>query len=277
MLINTRLRERTDCKSHRQAQLIDELSARVLELTSAQSALADPTTVESMASHTGRRLSAQYGNACGASRAAGSGTAADTMSSYAATRPGQQNRNDSRVNPLTMGGLPRPGSHRPLVVHATALGLRPEAIPPNPETSEFFGVAHKGSALKGSRGLTFVSGDNIHEEVYTDTGPPSGSGIAKPVSPSKHFMVLQAQTPEFRCARSHSGGDHGHSSVMATNTKSPRCKRSAYTPEVGPDHPGCASGVAPSLKQPDSSGSANASPGILAHPGTQIINPGEKL
>ena len=163
------------------------------------------------------------------------------------------------------------------MVDATALGLRPEAIPPNPETSEFFGVAHKGSALKGSRGLTFVSGDNIHEEVYTDTGPPSGSGIAKPVSPSKHFMVLQAQTPEFRCARSHSGGDHGHSSVMATNTKSPRCKRSAYTPEVGPDHPGCASGAAPSLKQPDSSGSANASPGIPAHPGTPILNPGENF
>jgi hypothetical protein len=82
----------------------------------------------------------------------------------------------------------------PLAVDAAAPGPRAEAQPPNLETRNVFGVAHKGSALKVSRGLNFTfQGDAIcHERGVPTTRYTqatiigiSGSGIAQPASPIK--------------------------------------------------------------------------------------------
>ena len=100
---------------------------------------------------------------------------------------------------------------------------------------------------------------------------PSGSGKAKPVAPIKRFTVLRDNTPAFHCGRLRSGGDRVHSShTEGANTKVSRCKRSLYRPEVGRDHPGQASGTG-RLSQPTPSGSASASPGVPALPGTPIM------
>ena len=96
----------------------------------------------------------------------------------------------------------------PLAVDAAAPGPRAEAQPPNLETREFFGVAHKGSALKVSRGLNFTF---------------QGDDICQPASPTKRVMRLQAQTPGFHCPRTGSGGGHGHSTVVHSNTQTPQC------------------------------------------------------
>ena len=140
-----------------------------------------------------------------------------------------------------------------------------------------------------SRGLSFTfAGDNNIDKARRAEGnnsvrmrliqgPPSGSGKAQPVSPEKHFTVLQDKTPGFQCGRSHTGVEHRQPSPMHTNTKTPRCERSLYTPEVGTDHPGQASGAGPSLNQPESSGTANAYPGAPALPGTPLDNPRGKL
>ena len=120
----------------------------------------------------------------------------------------------------------------PLAVDAAAPGPRAEAQPPNLETRECFGVAHKGSALKVSRGLNFTfQGDDIcHERGVPTTRYTqatiigiSGSGIAQPASPIKRVMRLQAQTPGFHCPRTGSGGGHGHSTVVHSNTQTPQC------------------------------------------------------
>ena len=136
----------------------------------------------------------------------------------------------------------------PLAVDAAAPGPRAEAQPPNLETREFFGVAHKGSTFKVSRGLNFTfQGDDIcHERGVptSSTGQPvpwytratniglSGSGIAQPVSPQKRFTVLQAETPGFQCGRVHTGVEHRQPSPMHSHTQRPRCKQSLYRPEV---------------------------------------------
>ena len=174
-----------------------------------------------------------------------------------------------------------------LVVPATEVRTLSRNHTADLESLEFSCVAHKGRDFKVSRGSNLsVSGDNICHERGVPTGSlrytqatsgTSGSGIAKPVSPIKHFMVLQAQTPEFRYARSHSGGDRVHSSHTETNTQMPRCERSLYRPGLRKEHPGQASGAGPSLNQPASSGTANAYPGVPAHPGTPISNPGENF
>ena len=106
---------------------------------------------------------------------------------------------------------------------------------------------------------------------------PSGSGKAKPVAPIKRFIVLQDNTPAFHCGRLRNGGDRVHSPHTDPNTKVSRCKRSLYTPGLRKEHPGQASGTG-RLSQPTPSGSASASPGVPALPGTPIITfacPGE--
>ena len=54
-----------------------------------------------------------------------------------------------------------------------------------------------------------------------------------------------------------------------------RLRSVAYTPEAS--CPGRASGAGPGLNESESSGAANAYPGVPAHPGTPISNPGENF
>ena len=256
----------------------------------AQSAPTDPrqSTADSIASLKATRPGRPSMNASGTSRAACSERSAAAAERSTDSAQSALRHQRGWVNPeLGVGGLPSPGSYKPFSGSGHGIRALSRNHTADLESLEFSGVAHKGRDFKVSRGSNLsVSGDNICHERGVPTGSlrytqatsgTSGSGIAKPVSPIKHFMVLQAQTPEFRYARSHSGGDRVHSSHTETHTQMPRCERSLYRPEVGTDHPGQASGAGPSLNQPASSGTANAYPGVPAHPGTPITNPGKNL
>ena len=187
----------------------------------------------------------------------------------------------------------------PLAVDAAAPGPRAEAQPPNLETREFFGVAHKGSALKVSRGLNFTfQGDDIcHERGVPTTRytqatiiGTSGSGKAQPVSPIKRVMVLQTETSAFHCGRLRNGGEHEHSSLMQSNTPYPdhpsrgtdggiprialQCRTSVGDPNEAP----CPNQVPVQPKRVSAEeqyNATNASPGFNGSPATPIINPGE--
>ena len=147
------------------------------------------------------------------------------------------------------GGLPSPGFHT--LLSGSGHGIRAlsrSLTADSEEELDFCGVAHKGSALKVSRGPNFCfSGDSIGHErrvPTSSTGQPvpwytratniglSGSGIAQPVSPQKRFTVLQADTPGFQCGRVHTGVEHRQPSPMHSHTQRPRCKQSLYRPEV---------------------------------------------
>ena len=166
------------------------------------------------------------------------------------------------------GGLPSPGTQT--LISGSGHGIRVLSrshTTDSEESLDFFGVAHKGSALKVSRGSNLsVSGANIHMRGCA----PSGSGKAKPVAPIKRFTVLQDNTPAFHCGRLRSGGDRVHSSHTDPNTKVSRCKRSLYTPGLRKEHPGQASGSGRLSHPVSSSETANTSPGVPAFPGTPL-------
>ena len=202
------------------------------------------------------------GAGCSQRPAGTAGRSTDTDQSALRHQRGGDNPNSGA------GGLPSPGTQT--LISGSGHGIRVLSrshTTDSEESLDFFGVAHKGSALKVSRGSNLsVSGANIHMRGCA----PSGSGKAKPVAPIKRFTVLQDNTPAFHCGRLRSGGDRVHSSHTDPNTKVSRCKRSLYTPGLRKEHPGQASGSG-RLSHPTPSGTANASPGVPALPGTPIM------
>ena len=186
------------------------------------------------------------------------------------------------------GGLPSPGTQT--LISGSGHGIRVLSrshTTDSEESLDFFGVAHKGSALKVSRGSNLsVSGANIHMRGCA----PSGSGKAKPVAPIKRFTVLQDNTPAFHCGRLRNGGEHEHSSLMQSNTPYPdhpsrgtdggiprialQCRTSVGDPNEAP----CPNQVPVQPKRVSAEeqyNATNASPGFNGSPATPIINPGE--
>ena len=259
------------CGSHALSEALHDNTAATAprETDDTNSAI---STASLKATRPGRRsMNADGASGAGCSqRPAGTaGRSTDTDQSALRHQRGGDNPNSGA------GGLPSPGTQT--LISGSGHGIRVLSrshTTDSEESLDFFGVAHKGSALKVSRGSNLsVSGANIHMRGCA----PSGSGKAKPVAPIKRFTVLQDNTPAFHCGRLRSGGDRVHSSHTDPNTKVSRCKRSLYTPGLRKEHPGQASGTG-RLSQPTPSGSASASPGVPALPGTPIITfacPGE--
>ena len=251
-------------------------------------------TANSIASLKATRPGRPSMNASGSSRAASSDETAAKTAGWS-TDPDQSALRHQRGgdNPRSgVGGLPSPGFHT--LLSGSGHGIRAlsrSLTADSEEELDFCGVAHKGSALKVSRGPNFCfSGDSIGHErrvPTSSTGQPvpwytratniglSGSGIAQPVSPQKRFTVLQDETPGFQCGRVHTGVEHRQPSPMHSHTQRPRCKQSLYRPGLRKEHPGQASGADRLNRPVSSSESANTSPGVPAYPGTPINTPGE--
>ena len=270
-------------------RLIQQLSQRLLESTAQPAPTEDATTAISTASLKATRPGLPSMNADGACRAASSeellpesaGGPTDTHQSVFRHQRG-------RANPQLSAGDLYPRSGFQTLLSGSGHGNRaPDArnLTTEPEILTFSGVAHKGSDLKVSKGssFSFITGNDINGASYSRyaEGPRSGSGIAKPALPAKHFTALKADTPGIQCGRVHTGGDCSHSSAAEINTQRLRAHK-VYTPEVGQrritDHPGHQSGSGLSLNQPVSSGTADLSTGVPALPGTPptscLDNPG---
>ena len=256
-----------------QARLIKELSQRLSEPT------APPAiTAGSIASYRTAVPAWSDRNADGACRAASSeellpesaGGPTDTHQSVFRHQRG-------RANPQLSAGDLYPRSGFQTLLSGSGHGNRaPDArnLTTEPEILTFSGVAHKGSDLKVSKGssFSFITGNDINGASYSRyaEGPRSGSGIAKPALPAKHFTALKADTPGIQCGRVHTGGDCSHSSAADPNTQTPRCEQSVYTPGFRKEHPGHASGSGRLSHPVSSSETANTSPGVPAFPGTPL-------
>ena len=121
----------------------------------AQSAPTDPrqSTADTLASLKATRPGRPSMNASGASRAACSGTAAETAGRSTDSAQSTLRHQRGGCNPqLDQGELPSPGSQKPFSSSGHGIRALSRNLTAELESLEFCSVAHKGQGFKVSRG-----------------------------------------------------------------------------------------------------------------------------